>query len=88
MFILMEVPMNNNLYSWHDEVMVAVEREKLKREIENIRLLRDAGLSNPGWIERSFIAAGNFLFKFGKNLRENYTEPHQAYQVTTGKYAA
>ena len=80
--------MSNNLYSWHDELMVSLEMDNLKSEIENIRLLRDAGLSNPGWIERALIAIGNFLSKFGKNLRDNYTEPHQAYQVTTGKIAS
>ncbi len=80
--------MNNNIYSWHDEMMVALEMESLKREIDSIRLLRDAGLSNPGWIERAFIALGNFLANFGKGLRENYTEPHQAYQITSGKLAA
>lgn len=80
--------MNNNMYSWHDELMVAVEMDNLRREIDNIRLLRDAGLSNPGWIERAFIALGNLLVKLGKSLRENYVEPHQAYQLTSGKMAS
>ena len=79
--------MNNNLYSWHNEMMVALEMENFKREIEQIRLLRDAGLSNPGGLERTFIALGNALVKWGKGLRENYTEPHQAYQITSGKLA-
>ena len=80
--------MENNLYSWHNEVMVAVEMEELRREIENIRLLRDAGLANPGWIERVLIAVGSFLAKYGKNLRDNYTDPHQAYHLTSGKLAS
>ena len=78
----------NNMYSWHDELMVALEMDNFKREIEAIRLLRDAGLSNPGWLERAFIALGTALAKWGQDLRENYTEPHQAYQVTSGKFAA
>jgi len=77
--------MNSNLYSWHDELMVALERQDLEREIESIRLLRDAGLSNPGWLERTYIAAGNALVKWGQHLRENYTAPHQAYQNTSSK---
>jgi hypothetical protein len=80
--------MYNNLYSWHNEMMVALEMDNFKREIEAIRLLRDAGLSNPGWLERIFTAFGNALVKWGKGLRENYTEPHQAYQITSGKFAA
>jgi len=80
--------MDNNLYSWHNEMMVAMEMDNLKREIDQIRLLRDAGLSNPGWIERAFIALGNFLVKLGKNMSETYTEPRQAYQLTSGKMTA
>jgi len=79
--------MNSNLYSWHDEVMVALERQDLEREIQSIRLLRDAGLSNPGWLERTYIAAGNALVKWGQRLRENYTAPHQAYQNTSSKFS-
>jgi hypothetical protein len=82
-----EEPMNN-LYSWHDERMVALEMDSFRREIESIRLLRDAGLSNPGWLERVFIAIGNTLVKTGQQLRENYTTPRQAYQITSGKFAA
>ena len=44
--------MENNIYTWHNELMVNVEMNELSREIEGIRLLRDAGLANPGWIER------------------------------------
>ena len=80
--------MNSNLYSWHDERMVALEMEELRREVENIRLIHDAGLSNPGWLERMAIALGDILVKLGKNVREQYTSPHQAYQITSGKFAA
>jgi hypothetical protein len=80
--------MNNSPYSWHDEMMVRIEMENFRREIEAIRLLRDAGLSNPGWLERMFIAIGNALVKKGKRLSENYTTPHQSYQVTSSKLAA
>lgn len=79
--------MNDNLYHWHAEVMVALEREEFKREIESIRLLRDAGLSNPGWLERTLISIGNAMVKRGQLLRKNYTAPHQAYQITSNKLA-
>lgn len=80
--------MYNNLYSWQNELMVAMEMENFKREIEQIRLLRDAGITNPGWIERVFIAIGSAMIRRGHNLRENYTAPRQAYQITSGKFAA
>lgn len=78
----------NNLYHWQSEVMVNLEMEEFRREIEAIRLVRDAGLSNPGLFERAAIAFGNALMKLGQSLKKNFTEPNQAYQVTSGKYAA
>lgn len=78
----------NNIYNWHNEVMVRLEMEELKREMDSIRMIRDAGLSNPGWLERAFIAIGSTLEKLGRRLHENYTKPHQAYEVTSGKLAA
>lgn len=79
--------MNNNLYSWHAELMVALEMEEVRREVESIRLLRDAGLTNPGLLERLMIAIGKALGKAGRRLHEEYTAPHQAYQITTCKLA-
>jgi hypothetical protein len=83
----MEAPMNN-IYHWHDEVMVALEMENFRREIESIRLLRDAGLSNPSWLERLIIALGDRFVKLGERLHKHYTSPTQAYQTTSGKFAA
>jgi hypothetical protein len=83
-----EEPMENNLYTWHNELMVAMEMRELRREIDHICLLRDVGLNNPGWIERALIAFGNSLARYGKNLRDNYTDPRQAYQQTSGKLAS
>jgi hypothetical protein len=76
-----------NLYHWHSEVMVNLEMDELKREVDAIRLVRDAGLANPSLFERAAIACGGFLARLGKRLYDNYTQPHQAYQVTSSKYA-
>ena len=78
----------NNLYQWNDVVMVSLEMEEFKKEMDSVRLLHDAGLSNPGLFERMAIFIGNIMVKLGKRLRKNYTDPQQAYQVTSGKYAA
>lgn len=81
--------MNENyIYRWQSELMVKHEMEEHRKEMETIRLLRDACLSNPGLFERAVIALGKKLAKFGQRLHENYTEPNQAYQVTTSKYAS
>lgn len=70
-----------NLYNWHAEVMVALE-------MDSIRLLHDAGLANPGLFQRTIIALGNSLIRLGQRLKENFTDPRQANQVTSSKYAA
>lgn len=77
-----------NLYKWHAEVMVALEMEEFRKEMDSIRLLHDAGLANPGILQRAAIALGNSLVRLGRRLQENFTNPHQAYQVTSSKYAA
>ena len=78
----------NNLYQWHDVVMVSLEMEEFKKEMDSVRLLHDAGLSNPGLLERTAIFIGISMEKLGKRIQKNYTDPQQAYQLTSGKYAA
>lgn len=80
--------MSENLFNWHSEVMVALEMKELEREIEQIRLIKDAGLAKPGLFERIGISLGNTLVKAGKNLRERRMSPHQAYQTTSSKIAS
>lgn len=78
----------NDLYHWQSEVMVNLEMEEFRKEIDAIRLLHDAELSNPGLFERAAIVLGNTLMKLGQSLKKHFTEPDQAYQVTSSKYAA
>lgn len=80
--------MSENLYGWHNEAMVALEMRELEREIEQIRLIKDAGLAKPGLFERIGISLGNALVKAGQNLRERRISPHQAYQNTSCKIAS
>lgn len=78
----------NEIYRWQNEVMVALEMDEFKRKMDAIRLIQDAGLSDPGLFERAAIAIGEVLVKLGQRLPKNFTDPHQAYQVTSCKYAA
>lgn len=80
--------MENNLYHWHDEVMVSTRMADVWRETEKIQLLQDAGLYNPGFFERMAIAVGKSLVSLGQRIHKNYTDPQRAYQVTSSKYAA
>lgn len=77
----------NDLYSWHSEVMTNLEMRDLELEIDRIRLIKDAGLSNPGLLERIGIALSNAMIRIGQRLNAQYTAPHQAYQVTSCKAA-
>lgn len=78
----------NDLYHWNAEVMVNLEMEEVKREVDSIRLIHDAGLANPSLFERTALAIGNTLVRLGQHVCENYTNPHQAYQTTSGKLAS
>ena len=78
----------NGIYHWDNEVMVSLEMAELKREMDTIHLIQDAGLSNPGWFERAAVAVGKGLVRVGERLHTRYTDPHRAYQVTSCKYAA
>ena len=77
----------NDLYHWNAEVMVHLEMEEFRKEMDSIRLLHDAELSNPNLFERIAIGIANAMVRLGNRLRETYTNPHQAYQVTSNKLA-
>ena len=80
--------MTANLYSWHNEVMTNLEMREIEREIEDIRLIKDAGLAKPGLLERIGSGLGNAMVNAGRNLREKRTSPRQAYQNTSCKIAS
>jgi hypothetical protein len=80
--------MNGNINTLDIEMMVSLEMDDIRREMESIRLLREARISNPGWLERTFIAIGNALIKRGQQLHEAYTTPQPAYRTSSGKLTA
>jgi hypothetical protein len=84
----MEVEMESFGYNWHGEMMVSYRMAEVERETENIQLLMDAGLFNPGLFDRLAMGIEKRLVRIGLHLRRNSTEKQRAYQVTTSKYAA
>jgi hypothetical protein len=78
----------NDLYHWQAEVMVNLEMAELTKEMDSIRLLHDAELSNPDLFQRTAIAIGDTLVRLGQRLHKNFTDPNQAYHITSSKYAA
>ncbi len=77
----------NNLYHWHAEKMVSLEMRELNREVENIRLLNDAAISNPGRLAHMAESLGGWLVRLGKKLQKRYSIEHQYYASTSGKLA-
>jgi hypothetical protein len=61
--------MQNNLYQWHDEHMVRHEMREIDHAVEQARLLREAGLSNEGWLARVLSSLGNLLTARRNGLR-------------------
>lgn len=53
--------MNHHLYHSHDELMVRYEMQEVDRAVEQARLLREAGLTGPGWLARAVNSLGNLL---------------------------
>ena len=48
--------MNNNLYHWQDERLVELKLREVDREIEQARLLKEAGLSGANLLSLAFAA--------------------------------
>jgi hypothetical protein len=61
--------MNNNLYHGHNEQMVRYEMREVDRAVEQARLLREAGLSGPGWLTHLVHGLVNLLKVRRKGLR-------------------
>lgn len=75
----------NNLYHWHDERMVNLKIEEINREIEQTRLLREAGISNPSWMARAVVALRNLLIERRKKFQGECSIGCQSSQSTSDK---
>lgn len=76
----------NNPYL--QERMVELKMQELHREIEQISLLKEAGLSNPNWLSRKAKVLGGWLIAIGEKLQKRSSVENQAYQTTSSKFAA
>ena len=71
--------MNNNLYQWHNEQMVRYEMQEVDRAVEQARLLREAGLSHPGWLTRVLKGLVNLLNARSKSVQARRRMESQAF---------
>jgi hypothetical protein len=78
----------NNLYNWHDERMVEHEMHEIDREIEQARLLREAGISDTNWLASAFGALSTWLNAMGERLRNRSSTEHPHRQSTSPKAAS
>jgi len=62
--------MNSHLYHWHAEQMVQYEMREIDRAVEQDRLLREAGLSHPGWLTRILNRLSDIVKARKKGFRE------------------
>lgn len=76
----------SSLYSWHDECMVRLEMKDVYAEMEQIRLLKDAGQTRPGWFARQATKLAGWLSKVGLSRRRRSSVP-QYYQSTSFKFS-
>lgn len=80
--------MDVNMLNWHTEQMLDLKMREINREVEENRLIKDAGLAKPGLLERIGISLGDTLVKASHNLRERRMLQRQAYQDTSCKLAS
>ena len=71
--------MNNNLYHLHDERLVELKLRELGREIEHLRLLKEAGLSEPGWLARFGKAIRSWLVMRTNRQQGDYSIDYRSY---------
>lgn len=77
----------NNLYHWHDEVMVELERREIDREIANANLLREAGLAGTDWLTRAVKGLVGLLSTRNRNVEQRPPMERQSYPARSQKMA-
>ena len=62
--------MNNNLYNWHDNFMVELEMQEVRRDLEYARMLKEAGIPGESWAVQAVKSLGRKLSAVWKGLWE------------------
>jgi hypothetical protein len=82
-----DMMMNNNLYHWHDDFMAELEMREVRRQMEHVRMLKEAGIPGDGWLVRAVKALGNLFAVAWKMFRDRRFIEHQAEQSKSEKFA-
>jgi len=75
----------NNLYQWHDEQTVKYEMKEAYRAAEQSRLLKEAGLSQPGLLVRAVNALRNLLMRRWKSSQVDPASVSHVYRSASDK---
>ena len=75
----------NNLYLI--ERLVEVQMQEVQREVEQARLLKEADLSEPGWLARAGRTIRNLLAMHAKRRQRNDSVGCRSYQAQSDKLA-
>ncbi len=51
----------NNLYNWHDDWMSELKQREISKELEQIRLIREAASKGQGWLTTTKKALSSVL---------------------------
>ena len=77
--------MNNNLYQWHNERMVDLEMQEIRRELAQANLFQQTGASGGSWLARAF---GSLLDLFKNRNQQTdrsadqQSQPSRRYKAT------
>ena len=75
----------NNLYQWHDEQTVKYEMQEAYWAAEQSRLLKEAGLSQPGLLVRAVNALRSLWAKRKKNSQDQGAGLSRVYRSASDK---
>ena len=79
--------MNNNIYSWHDEMMSELKMRDVRREMEQHRMIKDAGLYTEGSLSLVIKVLGNGIAAMTKMLRNPDKFAGQVFRARSDKFA-
>ena len=60
----------NNLYNWHDEWMNELKQREISKELEQIRLIKEAVGHGTSWLAQLANSVGNALASWKERRQE------------------
>ena len=74
----------SNLNNWHDEWMNELKQREIRRELEQIRLIKEAGANGSGWMTGAGKVLGNLFAALTKKGHSHHPAKHHAHKPLHG----